>query len=403
MKRTISGQIGKGDINHNNRKFIAANVDKDRVGDNITLINDDIKKVYHELFDEAQTEYNAKQKRKDRRITNYYEKILHGDQEKVFHEVIFQIGNMNDTAVGSEAGKLASEALRQYAEGFQQRNPHLRLFNAVIHLDEATPHIHLDFVPFATDQTRGLSTRVSLTRALEQQGFTGEGKLETNTKKWIESEKEVLAGIMLSLGIEWEQLGTHNEHLSVLDYKKQERTKEVAALDDEITAKSAALSDAEAKLGEQNAVLEKNAAKISKIKDIDSIEAKKSIIGSKITVSESDFHDLTDMAKKQAAAESKEKSLNKKIKALKQENSEQATKIAELTTANSSLKAELSSLKSIKGRISAEGLKAEVEELKAKCGRLTEFIESLGLMQRFKEWLVSKTQIKSQSKNNQLQ
>jgi len=88
---------------------------------------------------------------------------------------------------------------------------------------------------------------------------------------------------------------------------------------------------------------------------------------------------------------------------LKQENSEQAAKIAELTTANSSLKAELSSLKSIKGRISAEGLKAEVEELKAKCGRLTEFIESLGLMQRFKEWLVSKTQIKSQSKNNQLQ
>ena len=264
------------------------------------------------------------------------------------------------------------------------------------------PHIHLDFVPFATGQTRGLSTRVSLTRALEQQGFKGEGKLETNTKKWIESEKQVLADIMLSLGIEWEQLGTHNEHLSVLDFKKQERAKEVAALDDKISAKSAELSDTETKLGEQTAVLEKNAAKISKIKDIDSIEAKKSIIGNKMTISESDYHDLTDMAKKQAAAESKEKSLNKKIKALKQENSEQAAKIAELTAANGNMKAELSSLKSVKNRITVESLKAEVAELKAKCGRLTDFIESLGLMQKFTAWLMSVTQ-KDQSKDIHLQ
>ena len=388
MKRTISGQIGKGDIYHNNRKFAAENVDKNRIADNITIVRDDIKKVYHELFDEAQAAYNAAQTRKDRRISNYYEKILHSNQEKVFHEVIFQIGNMNDTAAGSEAGKLAAAALRQYAEGFQQRNPHLRLFNAVIHLDEATPHIHLDFVPFATAQTRGLSTRVSLTRALEQQGFKGEGKLETNTKKWIESEKQVLADIMLSLGIEWEQLGTHNDHLSVLDFKKQERTKEVAALNDMIAEKSA--------------VLEKNAAKVSKIKEIDRIEAKKSIIGNKVSIAESDYHDLTDMAKKQVAAESKEKSLNKKIKALKQENSEQASKITELTAENGRLKTELFSLKSIRGKITVEGLKAEIEELKAKCSRLTEFIESLGLMQRFTDWLMSKTQ-KNRSKNTQIQ
>ena len=388
MKRTISGQIGKGDIYHNNRKFAAENVDKNRIADNITVFMDDIKKVYHELFDEAQAAYNAAQTRKDRRISNYYEKILHSNQEKVFHEIIFQIGNMNDTAAGSEAGKLAAAALRQYAEGFQQRNPHLRLFNAVIHLDEATPHIHLDFVPFATAQTRGLSTRVSLTRALEQQGFKGEGKLETNTKKWIESEKQVLADIMLSLGIEWEQLGTHNDHLSVLDFKKQERTKEVAALDDMIAEKSA--------------VLEKNAAKVSKIKEIDRIEAKKSIIGNKVSIAESDYHYLTDMAKKQVAAESKEKSLNKKIKALKQENSEQASKITELTAENGRLKTELSSLKSIRGKITVEGLKAEIEELKAKCSRLTEFIESLGLMQRFTDWLMSKTQ-KNRSKNTQIQ
>ena len=195
IKRTISGQIDKGDINHNNRKFIASNVDKSRVKDNITIVKDDIKQVYHELFDDALKEFNARQTRKDRIIHDYREHIRHGRQEKEFYEVIFQIGNRDDTPVGSDEANTATEILQEFTEGFIKRNPHLRVFNAVIHLDEATPHVHIDFVPFATGQKRGLSTRNTLSKALEQQGFKGEGKLETNTKKWIEREKAALAAL----------------------------------------------------------------------------------------------------------------------------------------------------------------------------------------------------------------
>ena len=85
-------------------------------------------------------------------------------------------------------GKVAAELIRDFADSFQARNPHLRVFNAVIHLDEATPHIHIDFVPFATEQKRGLSTRVSLTKALEQQGFKGEGKFNWTTVKKVDKQ-----------------------------------------------------------------------------------------------------------------------------------------------------------------------------------------------------------------------
>ena len=223
-KRTISGRISKKhSLPHNNREFLCENVDPTRTKDNITIIKDDIGQVYHELFDNALAEYNAKQKRKDRIIKDYHEHIRHSRQEQEYHEVIFQIGNQDDTPCGSDMGKITAELLREFAENFQTRNPHLRVFNAVIHLDEATPHIHIDFIPFATEQKRGHSTRVSLTKALEQQGFKGEGKFNTACKLWIDNEKECLAQLMRFRNIEWEQLGTHNEHLSVLDFKKQQQ------------------------------------------------------------------------------------------------------------------------------------------------------------------------------------
>ena len=109
---------------------------------NITLINEDIKQVYHKLFDKALSEYNAKQKRKDRQIKNYYEKIKRSKQEKLFYEVIVQIGNMNDTGVGSYTAEVATRILKDYVELFQFRNPQLYVFGAYIHLDEETPHLH---------------------------------------------------------------------------------------------------------------------------------------------------------------------------------------------------------------------------------------------------------------------
>ena len=234
MKRTISAMRGKGSLTHNRRDFIAENVDSSRTPLNVEYHNEDIRAVYHELFDDALARYNEKQTRRDRVIDDYYEKIRMGKQEKLFEELIIQIGNKDDMNASSENGQLARQMLDEYMQSFQERNPTLRVFSAHLHMDEATPHLHIDFIPFTTGSKRGLETRVSLKKALEALGFAGGTKSHTELNQWIESEKQALASIMARHDIEWEQKGTHEEHLSVLDYKKQERSKEVAALENQI-------------------------------------------------------------------------------------------------------------------------------------------------------------------------
>ena len=231
QKNTISVMVGKGSLSHNSRVFYAENVDPSRSHLNIEYCNENIKDVYHELFDDALVRYNAKQKRSDRKIDNYYEKICSGKQEKPFHELVIQIGNRDTCAAATEDGAFAARLLDEYMRGFQERNPTLRVFSAHLHMDEATPHLHIDFVPYTTGSKRGLDTRVSLKKALEALGFKGGTRSDTEWDQWANAEKERLAEIMLAHGIEWEKKGTHEEHLSVLDYKKKERTKEVELLE----------------------------------------------------------------------------------------------------------------------------------------------------------------------------
>ena len=256
MKRTISAMRGKGSLTHNRRDFIAENVDSSRTPLNVEYCNEDIRTVYHELFDDALARYNEKQTRKDRVIDDYYEKIRTGKQEKLFEELIIQIGNKDDMNATSENGQLARQILDEYMQSFQQRNPTLRVFSAHLHMDEATPHLHIDFIPFTTGSKRGLVTRVSLKKALEALGFTGGTKSHTELNQWIEAEKQALASIMARHDIEWEQKGTHEEHLSVLDYKKQERSKEVAALETQIGALQEQTATAETMLSEKQEQLD---------------------------------------------------------------------------------------------------------------------------------------------------
>lgn len=365
--------IGKGDLNHNNRSFIAENVDRSRIADNITISKEDVREVYHELFDKALAEYNFRQKRKDRIIKDYHEHIRHSRQEKEFHEVVFQIGNRDNTACGTDIAKKAAEALRQCAESFQQRNPHLRMFNAVIHLDEATPHLHIDFIPFATEQKRGLSTRVSLSKALEQQGFKGEGKFNTCSKLWIDSEKEHLAEIMKALGIEWEQLDTHKPHLSVLDYKKQEREKEISALDKEI---------------------DKAAKKKARIAAVDDIQTKKTVFGDNLTVSREDYESLTDLAKKQIAAEKKEKKLKSEITQLQAENTKLKTEL-------SAEKKKNEDSKSVNLRLENAKLSEKLSRSEALLKRAETFIRSNGLYEAFIRFI--QTIGRGKSRNDELE
>ena len=237
MKRTISAMVGKGSVNHNSRKFKAENVDGSRTHLNIDYCNENIKKVYHELFDDALKKYNDKQTRVDRKIEDYYEKIRNSKQEKPFHELILQIGDKENMSAESENGEIARQILDEYYRGFHERNPQLKVFSAHLHMDEATPHLHIDFVPFTTGSKRGLETRVSLKQALAAQGFKGGTRGDTEWNQWVSAEKSALAFVMERHGIEWEHKGTHEKHLSVLDYKKQEREKEIAVLDNQLAEK----------------------------------------------------------------------------------------------------------------------------------------------------------------------
>jgi len=350
--------LGKGSINHNSRRFKAENIDADRTQFNKSYCDESIKQVYHNLFDEALERYNSKQTRTDRRIDNYYEKIRTSKQEKLFYEVILQIGNKDDMAAMSEDGQLSAKVLDEYMTDFQNRNPNLHVFSAHLHMDEATPHLHIDFVPFTTGSKRGLDTRVSLKKALEAQGFSGGTRGDTEWSQWVKSEKEQLAQVMERYDIEWEQLGTHDEHLSVLDFKKVQRSKEVKTIEK---------------------TLGKLQQKQIDIQAVDAIEAKPVPFSSKVTLSQEEYKVLTTAAKKYVVQDKKERKLQKLLDAAEKTILNLKAQISELTAKISSLTKELDEYRSIRGQLNQGKLKQENAELRQQNGFLKSIIEQHGL------------------------
>ena len=377
MKRTISAMRGKGSLSHNSRQFIAENVDSSRTPLNVEYRNEDIRAVYHELFDDALAHYNEKQTRRDRVIDDYYEKIRTGKQEKPFEELIIQIGNKDDMNASSENGQLARQMLDEYMQSFQQRNPTLRVFSAHLHMDEATPHLHIDFIPFTTGSKRGLETRVSLKKALEALGFMGGTKSHTELNQWIESEKQALASIMARHDIEWEQKGTHEEHLSVLDYKKQERSKEVAALETQIGALQEQTATAETMLSEKQEQLDdiapilKNTEKFVRkyddperlLPEAGMLESGKAfrekkalpILGKLLKYARSLFRENTEL-------KAKMQKLEKENTAFKSANWNQTHEMVRLQMENRELKKDKSTLDALVGRVGNDVLQKLLRE-----------------------------------------
>ena len=309
---------GRGSIRHNNRSFSAANVDRSRSGQNVTFCNEDLKKVYHELFDEALAAYNAKKKKTRDKIPDYYEHIRQSKQEKLFHEAIFQIGNLTDCGCGSPGGERAAAALKEFAESFQERNPHLRVFNMVLHMDEATPHLHVDFVPVATEQSRGLSTRVSMKQALKQQGFEGMGRKQTEWKAWMEREKEALTEIAQAHEFEIISLGGGRERMELPEYRAAAQRLE--AIQEQVTAAEQEI----AALEKQRKALQGNVKllkAVEKVKpDLDAIQPEKTLTGAVKGVTVEQVKELKAAVIRGAAAE-------QKVRELKVENQQLQQKI----------------------------------------------------------------------------
>lgn len=373
MKRTISAMSGDGVVAHNRRTYIAENVDQTRTHLNIEYCYTPIEQAYHELFDEAQAEYNAKQKRKDRLIENYYEKICNGDQEKPFYEVIFQVGNKDDMGAASENGALAKEILDKFYHSFLERNPQLHVYSAHLHMDEATPHLHIDFIPFTTGSKRGLSTRVSLKQALADQGIIGEGRSLTERDLWVQKEKESLAEIMLEHGIEWEQKGEHKEHLSVLEFKREKRKEELAELEQSI---------------------ERVQQKRVSIKAVEQIETKPLPLTSKVAVDKEDFQNLVTAAQKFVVQEKQESRLKRLLKDAKKTISDLKAKVESLVAELDSVKGELAQYRSTRGQLRTTELEQDNDYLRRKIRTYEEVISRNNLWTYF-----SKSKAKNQARD----
>lgn len=245
----ISMPQGKGSQMHNRRDYekigheIPDNIFQTKTKDNVVLVDMDIKEAYKDIFGDAVERYNDKQKRDDRKIADYYDKIEHSKNgEKLFYEDVLQWGKKEDFEGNEQLREKAKDALTKYAEDFQERNPNLRVIGAYIHMDEASPHLHLDYVPVAHGYKRGMDTRNSLDKALEEQGIevkertrtvkdkeTGEeqevdlkeGRYNNRTMAWKEREREYFGEICQELGLEVEaERNLNRKQLTVAEYKE---------------------------------------------------------------------------------------------------------------------------------------------------------------------------------------
>ncbi len=334
-EKRISFCQGKGSLTHNNREFIAENIDRNRIKDNVTFIRQDLGEAYNRLFAESTERYNAKQKRNDRKIHGtYYESLFHqkpsntvvtaADKRKSFYEDVVQIGKMDDSGVGTEDAELVAECLKEYMKDFQSKNPNFYVFNAVLHMDEATPHLHIDYIPIAHHK-RGQDIQNGIAKALEEMGY-GTGKQAI--ARWRAAEVEVLNKICLEHGIEPLPPEKSRGSLEVAEYKEQmKKVDELTSIEKEKRSAVAYLEsemDEKAdKLLEINAELDAVEKKQVKLIDIDSVETKKSVFGGKVTVSKEDYETLSDLAKKHVTS-------TKQTKKLKSENAELRKKNAEL-------------------------------------------------------------------------
>ena len=230
-KFSISFTLGKAasqhgaNIKHNNRKFTAENVDEKRIADNIIFKQQDVRDAYHQLFDRALQEYNAKQTRRDRVISDYYLHMAESKREEAFYEIVVQFGDCETAPCGSERGEQAKQMLQSYMRDFQRRNPNLFVFNAVLHLDEASPHLHIDFIPFYTKgRKNGLSKGVSMKAALIEQGFKPRSSKENQLVMWEFAERAEMERVLRVHGCERDDKDVHRKHLSVDEFKLQKET-----------------------------------------------------------------------------------------------------------------------------------------------------------------------------------
>lgn len=382
-EKSISMCEGKGSRSHNNREFTAKNIDPSRTADNIVFVQQELGEAYHQLFDEAVERYNAKQKRKDRRIGDYFEHLFNRppsksvitgtNKHKSFYEHLVYIGTRKDSGVGTPDAEITTVCLREYMEGFQQRNPNLYVFNAVLHLDESTPHLHINYIPVG-HFTRGLEVRNAKNKAMEEMGFGNDAK---SNDRWRRNEWDILKNICNVHGIEIsEPKKSRGYSYTVEEYGEHQ---------DRINALNAEIERLTAERDETVAEFEKLSKKKVNITEIESIEAKESMFGKKVTLTREDYDKLSDTAKKYVAME-------KNIKKLKKERDAAVQELGAMKQQFSAVSSELSAYKKkeedrrffSREKMNAEGKRIKREDqLSQDLQKARAFISACGLAEDF--------------------
>lgn len=292
---------GKGSQLHNRRDYekigraIPDNINPGLSEENIILVDRDIKETYREIFGESLHEYNQKQKRKDRQINDYYEHVSKSKNgEKLFYEDVLQWGKKEDFEKNPKLREMAADALAAYALNFEKRNPNLKLIGAYIHMDEASPHLHLDYIPVAHGYSRGLKTRNSLARAMREMGFNPENESRKNnsTMAWKENERNYFKKICEDFGLEVEAERKARGSLSVDEYKEA-REQMLGELEDEVEdlkfqerELSGLLVKINDETNKQAIFLERQDEKIDKLeKTISSLQSEKKQLDQELEVS----------------------------------------------------------------------------------------------------------------------
>lgn len=362
--KSISMCEGKGSLSHNNREFSAKNIDNSRTPNNVVFVHQALSDAYHQLFDEAVERYNANQKRKDRKIGNYFEHLFNRlpsksvitgtNKQKSFYEHLVYIGTRKDTGVGTPDAEITTECLREYMEGFQARNPNFYVFNAVLHLDESTPHLHINYIPVG-HFTRGLEVRNAKNKAMEEMGFGNDAKAND---RWRRNEWDILKNICNAHGIEIsEPKKSRGYSYKVEEYGEHQ---------DKINALNA---------------------------EIESIEAKESVFGKKVTLSKEDYDKLSDTAKKYVAME-------KNIKKLKKERDTAVQELGAVMQKFEAVSSELSEYKKKEENahyLSRKKLNAEAQRIKREdqlsrdLQKARAFISACGLAEDFARYKFNKT------------
>lgn len=218
MAKSMTIRNGRGSHRHNVRDYvdIPEHIDSQLTQYNETLVDVPLWQFYRDTFQPAIDEYNAHQKRADRKLPDamqYLKDIQSetGDKaRKPYYETFVQIGDRNDTGITD--CETEKTVLKKFIKEWDKRNPHMKMIGAYIHVDEpnGTIHAHIDWVPVGTDYQRGMKLQNGLKRALKQQGFEGTSKKFNAYLGWQESERNALERIALQHGIERKE--TKQEH-----------------------------------------------------------------------------------------------------------------------------------------------------------------------------------------------